>query len=104
MIRSLSLLALLALAPAVLAQDFPSTPPAPAAPRTFDIPEGRTLSLDNGVDVTLVPYGDLPKATVYAVVRVGNVDEAADQTGWSAVGRTPRATIAASKYCRCRSS
>ena len=83
MIRSLSLLALLALAPAVLAQDFPSTPPAPAAPRTFDIPEGRTLSLDNGVDVTLVPYGDLPKATVYAVVRVGNVDEAADQTGWA---------------------
>lgn len=83
MLRFPTLLALLALAPAVLAQDFPSTPPAPAPPRTFDIPEGRTFAFDNGVDVTLVPYGDLPKATVYAVVRVGNVDEAADQTGWA---------------------
>ncbi len=77
---SLLLLALVASAP-VLAQDFPSTPPAPGEPHPFEIPEGRTFALDNGVDVTLVPYGSLPKTTVYAVVRVGNGDEAPDETG-----------------------
>jgi len=83
MLRSLSLFLLLATAASApaLAQGFPSTPPAPAEPRPFEIPEGETFSLDNGVDVTLVPYGNLPKATVYAVVRLGNVDEAADETG-----------------------
>ena len=73
------LLALVASAPA-LAQ-FPSTPPAPGEPRPFELPEGRTFTLDNGVAVTLVPYGSLPKATVYAVVRAGNVDEGPDETG-----------------------
>ena len=71
----------LALAGPALAQGFPSTPPEPGPPLPFEIPEGTTFALDNGVDVTLVPYGSLPKANVYAVVRVGNVDEAADQTG-----------------------
>lgn len=80
MLRSLLLLLALAAAPA-LAQGFPSTPPAPAEPRPFTLPEGTSFALDNGVDVTLVPYGALPKATVYAVVRMGNVDEAADETG-----------------------
>lgn len=76
------LVALLALAafPAA-AQDsgFPTTPPAPGEPRPFDIPEGRTFTLDNGVGVTLVPYGAIPKANVLAVVRVGNVDEGPGQ-------------------------
>ena len=62
-----------------LAQGFPSTPPEPAPPRPFELPEGTSFALDNGIDVTLVPYGALPKATVYAVVRAGNVDEAPDQ-------------------------
>ena len=82
MIRSFLLaLALLATAASpALAQGFPSTPPEPAAPRPFTLPEGRTFALDNGIDVTLVPYGDVPKANVYAVVRTGNVDEAPGQS------------------------
>ena len=77
----LALALLAAAAPGALAQGFPSTPPEPGPPLPFEIPEGRTFALDNGVDVTLVPYGDLPKANVYAVVRVGNVDEGPSETG-----------------------
>ncbi len=62
-----------------MAQEFPATPPAPAEPAPFEVPEGRTFTLDNGMTVTLLPYGALPKANVLAVVRVGNVDEGAGQ-------------------------
>ncbi|MEM6286414.1 MAG: pitrilysin family protein [Bacteroidota bacterium] len=86
MIRFASLFALaLLLAASGAAQapagtsDFPPTPPAPGEPQPFEIPEGRTFALDNGIEVTLVPYGALPKADVLAVVRVGNVDEGAGQ-------------------------
>ncbi len=80
MLRSLLSALLVLAAPGALAQAFPSTPPAPGEPRAFELPEGRTFALANGIDVTLVPYGALPKATVYAVVRSGNVDEAPGQT------------------------
>ena len=80
MTRFLSVLVLVAAAVPSARAQFPSTPPEPAAPRAFDIPEGRTVTLGNGIDVTLVPYGELPKANVYAVVRTGNVDEAPGQT------------------------
>ena len=76
--RLLPALALLVALPAV-AQEFPTTPPEPGPPRPFEIPEGRTFTLDNGLGVTLVPYGAIPKADVLAVVRVGNVDERAGQ-------------------------
>ena len=81
MTRTLTALLLLAAAASpVLAQGFPSTPPEPGPPRPFTLPEGQSFTLDNGVEVTLVPYGDVPKADVYAVVRTGNVDEAPGQT------------------------
>ncbi|WP_412061070.1 M16 family metallopeptidase [Rubrivirga sp. IMCC45206] len=80
MLRSLLALVLLLAVPGALAQGFPSTPPAPGEPRPFTLPEGTSFTLDNGIDVTLVPYGALPKATVYAVVRSGNVDEGPGQT------------------------
>lgn len=50
-------------------------PPEPGAPRDFRLPDTRTFTLDNGLRVTLVPYGTLPKATVLLSVRTGNVDE-----------------------------
>ena len=80
MTRLLSALLLTILAASPALAQFPSTPPPPAEPRPFDIPQGRTFALDNGIDVTLVPYGELPKANVYAVVRTGNVDEGPGQT------------------------
>lgn len=55
------------------------TPPPGGQPEAFTLPEKTTFSLDNGLDVTLVPYGDIPKVMVSAVVRTGNLNEAADQ-------------------------
>ena len=50
-------------------------PPAPAEPKNFTLPAGRSFKLDNGLAVTLVPYGTIPKVTVRLGVRTGNVDE-----------------------------
>lgn len=54
-------------------------PPAPGAPKDFKVPEASTFTLDNGLEVTLVPFGSVPKVTIELSVRAGNVDEAADQ-------------------------
>jgi zinc protease len=51
------------------------TPPRPAAPKNFSLPETRTLALDNGLKVSLIPFGTVPKVAVQLVVRSGNVDE-----------------------------
>jgi zinc protease len=67
----------LALAAPALAQR--QTPPEPGTPKPFNIPGGREFSLPNGLAVTLVPYGEIPKATVRLVTRVGNVNEGPDQ-------------------------
>ncbi len=50
-------------------------PPAPATPRNFKLPKVSNYTLSNGVKVTLVPYGRVPKATVRAVVDVGNIND-----------------------------
>jgi predicted Zn-dependent peptidase len=72
--------ALLALAPAtVLAQDFPSEPPQGGEPKDFSLPDIETYTLDNGMDVTLVPYGNVPKAHLRAVLRVGNINDGEDR-------------------------
>lgn len=55
------------------------TPPEGGEPKEFSVPEARTFSLDNGMDVTLAPYGTLPKVTVQLAMRAGNVNEAADE-------------------------
>ena len=54
-------------------------PPPGGPPRDFRIPAKETLSLDNGLQVTLVPYGVVPKVNVQLVVRTGDIDEAADE-------------------------
>ena len=67
----------LALAPSVRA-DKQASPP-PATPKGFSVPQPKTFTLDNGLAVTLVPYGTVPKVTVRLAVLTGNVDEAANQ-------------------------
>lgn len=54
-------------------------PPTPGTPEDFRLPETRAFSLDNGMDVTLVPFGTTPKALVQLVLRAGNADESADE-------------------------
>jgi zinc protease len=70
-------LALAATAAPALAQK--QAPPAPGEPAPFRVPETRHFTLSNGLEVTLVPYGEVPKASVQLITRMGNVDEAAGQ-------------------------
>lgn len=65
------------LAPAVLAQK--QTPPEGGTPKDFKLPEKQTFKLDNGLEATLVSYGNLPKVTANLVIRAGNLNEAADE-------------------------
>lgn len=61
-------------------------PPAPSAPRNFELPGKSTRTLDNGLQMTFVEFGAVPKTTITAVVRAGNLNEGdktwlADLTG-----------------------
>jgi predicted Zn-dependent peptidase len=56
-------------------------PPQGTAPKPFTVPAHETYTLANGMKVTLVPYGKIPKVTVSAVVNAGNVNEPAELTG-----------------------
>ncbi|MCA1642361.1 MAG: insulinase family protein [Acidobacteria bacterium] len=55
------------------------SPPAGGAPKPFTLPRKEEFKLKNGMTVTLVPYGSIPKAYVSAVVRSGNMNEPADK-------------------------
>lgn len=69
-------LALLAAAPAQ-AQDYPAQPD-PGPMRPFVLPQSESFSLSNGLQVTLIPYGIAPKATVSLRVEAGNIDDGDD--------------------------
>ena len=61
-------------------------PPPPGAPKEFSLPEKTTFTLDNGLKVTMVPFGRLPKVSMVLQVRAGNLNEGsatwlADLTG-----------------------
>jgi zinc protease len=55
-------------------------PPVGGTPKDFTLPVKREFALPNGLQVTLVPFGTIPKATVSLAVRVGNVNEAPNET------------------------
>jgi zinc protease len=67
----------LALAPAAFAEK--QAPPPAAAPKGFQVPAPRSFELANGMKVSLVSYGTMPKVTVQLVLRAGNAQEPADQ-------------------------
>ena len=52
-------------------------PPAPGQPHDFVLPKRETVQLPNGLSLTFIDYGAVPKVTVFAVVRTGNIDEGA---------------------------
>ena len=54
---------------------FPSEPPKPGEPRDFRVPEARRFTLDNGLQVALVPWGGMPKVRVTLTIRSGNAFE-----------------------------
>lgn len=51
------------------------TPPAPGTPKDFPLPPKATRTLGNGLDVTFIAFGEIPKIMVASVTRVGNLNE-----------------------------
>ncbi|MEO5589881.1 MAG: pitrilysin family protein [Gemmatimonadaceae bacterium] len=54
-------------------------PPPPAPARNFTLPATTDFTLPNGLAVTLIPYGAVPKTWMQLIVRSGNANEAANQ-------------------------
>ena len=65
---------------AAAAQD-KQAPPAGGPPKAFTVPVHESYALPNGMKVTLVPYGNLPKVTLSLVLRTGNLNEPAGKPG-----------------------
>ncbi|EIZ79264.1 m16 family peptidase [Novosphingobium sp. Rr 2-17] len=78
-----TMLATLALAAPAQAKE---TPPPAAAPKPFTLPQLTDFTLPNGMKVTLAQHGNVPKVTILATIRTGNIDDGgnvwlADLTG-----------------------
>jgi hypothetical protein len=57
------------------------TPPEGTPPKPFTVPANETYTLPNGMKVTLVPYGIIPKAAISVAVDAGNVNEGKNRVG-----------------------
>jgi predicted Zn-dependent peptidase len=57
------------------------TPPAGGPPKAFTLPAHETYVLANGMKVTLVPYGNIPKVSVSLSLRAGVLNEPKDGLG-----------------------
>ncbi|AEI62054.1 M16 family metallopeptidase [Corallococcus macrosporus] len=71
-------------APALAAAPAPArtreAPPAPQAPKPFKVPVRTEFKLDNGLEVSLLPYGDMPKVAIQLAIDTGNIHEKATET------------------------
>jgi len=61
------------------------TPPAPGTPKNFRVPPRRNFTLPNGLQVTLVPFGRIPKVAVELEIRTGIIDQGPNDVSLSAV-------------------
>jgi zinc protease len=50
-------------------------PPAAGTPKPYKVPPRRSIILPNGMRVTLVPYGAIPKVAVSLAIATGTIDE-----------------------------
>jgi zinc protease len=57
------------------------TPPAGGPPKAFTLPAHETYTLANGMKVTLVPYGNIPKVSVSLALRTGSLNEPRELMG-----------------------
>lgn len=60
-------------------------PPAPGTPKDFRVPPRKTVTLPNGMKLTMVRYGVVPKVAVNLLIGTGNIDEAPDEIQLSAL-------------------
>ena len=76
------------------------SPPQGSAPKPFHVPQAEKFSLPNGLEVTLVPYGAIPKVTVALSIRAGNLNEAENQVWLAGVIRdSPQIGWTGTKSC-----
>src|SRR3954454_15032349 len=54
-------------------------PPEAGTPRDLVLPAARRFTLANGLPVTMVPFGQVPKVAIRLVVAAGNVYESKDE-------------------------
>lgn len=54
-------------------------PPAGGPPKPFTVPAKQVFTLPNGIKVTMVPYGTTPKVMIDVTMRLGNLNESANQ-------------------------
>lgn len=85
-LRSVALIALVA--GSLGAQDSTArreVPPAPGTPKNFRVPPRRNFTLPNGLQVTLVPFGRVPKVAVELEIRTGIIDQGPNDISLAAV-------------------
>ena len=54
-------------------------PPEAGTPKDFVLPTARRFTLANGLPVTMVPFGQVPKVAIRLVVAAANVNEGKDE-------------------------
>jgi predicted Zn-dependent peptidase len=77
MIRALTRLAIISLllTCAPLASAELETPPPPAPPKPFVVADLEKIELPNGMAITFIPFGTVPKVTISVVIRTGSLNE-----------------------------
>ncbi|MFL5774222.1 MAG: insulinase family protein, partial [Flavisolibacter sp.] len=55
------------------------TPPEGGKAKDFKLSEVKNISYPNGLKLTTVHYGDVPKSTITLIIKTGNAHEAPDQ-------------------------
>jgi predicted Zn-dependent peptidase len=63
----------------VAPQSAQQKPPEAGAPKDFVLPTARRFTLANGLPVTMVPFGQVPKVAIRLVVAAANVNEGKDE-------------------------
>ncbi len=61
------------------------TPPPGGQPKDFKLSDKKKIKLANGLQTTMVKYGDLPKVTINLTVYTGGIHETASETGLAAL-------------------
>ena len=54
-------------------------PPVGGEPKDFTLPNKEVMTLENGLELVLVPYGAIPKANISVVIKTGNIHESEDE-------------------------
>ena len=73
--RTISVAALAVVSASSMLAQQKVAPPAGGTPKDFKLPTKREFTLPNGMDVTIVPFGTVPKATISLAIRFGNINE-----------------------------